>query len=74
MIENYIRNLDFNSAKAFLQKYHIETTDEEIRFLLPILKQHPEVIYDKQKRSAVLATLPTDMRNKIQMNLNKYSL
>ena len=74
MIDDYIRNLDFNTAKSFLRKYNIDATDEEIRYLLPILKKNPEVIYNKQKRSAVLQTLPTNIRNKIQTNLNKYSI
>ena len=74
MIDDYIRNLDFNTAKTFLRKYNIDATDEEIRYLLPILKKNPEVIYNKQKRSAILQTLPTNIRNKIQTNLNKYSI
>ncbi|MBR3840940.1 MAG: hypothetical protein IKM20_07385 [Erysipelotrichales bacterium] len=74
MIDDYIRNLDFNTAKSFLRKYNIDATDEEIRYLLPILKKNPEVIYNKQKRSAILQTLPTNIRNKIQTNLNKYSI
>ena len=74
MLDDYIRNLDFSSAKAFLKKYNIDATDEEIKYLLPILKKNPEVIYNKQKRSALLQTLPANLRNKIQTNLNKYSI
>ena len=74
MFDDYIKNLDFNTAKSFLKKYNIEATDEEIRYLLPIIKQNPDVLFNKQKRSALLKTLPVNLRNKIQTNLNKYSI
>lgn len=73
-MDEIIKNLDFNTAKNLLNKYHIQATDDEIRYLLPILKQNPDVIYNKQKRSAVLQSLPSNLRNKIQSLINQHSL
>lgn len=74
MLEAFLRDLDFPRAKMLLKQYNIEATDEEIRYLLPILKQNANILNDKQKRSALIHTLPLPMQTKIQAILQRFSI
>lgn len=74
MIDQFIQNLNFQSAKAFLTTYHIEATDAEINYLIPIIKSNWPALKDKQKRQRIIATLPPSMQSKINQILSHYSL
>ena len=74
MFEAFIKDLDFQRAKMLLNQYNISLTDDEIRYLLPILKQNASNLKDKQKRSALISTLPPSMQTKINQLLQRFSL
>ena len=73
MYEVFIQNLDFPKAKQLLQQNNIQLTDDELRYLLPILKQNPTILKDKQKRSALISTLPPSMQVKVNQLLQRFS-
>lgn len=74
MLETFIRELDLPKAKMLLRQYNIDATDEEIRYLLPILKQNVHILPDKTKRSALIRTLPQPMQYKLNAILARFSL
>lgn len=74
MLESFIRELDFPRAKQLLRQYNIEATDDEIRYLLPILKQNASSLQDAQKRSALIRTLPFLLQMKINTLLQRFGL
>ena len=73
MLEAIIRDLDLPKAKMLARQYNINFTDDELRYLLPILKQNAAIINDKQKRSVLISTLPSSMQNKINQLLQRFS-
>lgn len=73
MLEAIIRDLDLPKAKMLAKQYNINFTDDELRYLLPILKQNAAIINDKQKRSALISTLPSSIQNKINQLLQRFS-
>lgn len=74
MLESFIHDLDFPRAKQLLRQYNIEATDDEIRYLLPILKQNASSLQDAQKRSALIRTLPLSLQMKINTLLQRFGL
>ena len=72
MLENLILNLDVNQAKSFLKSQNIHLSDDEIRYLLPILQKNVHNLKDPQKRQSIISTLPYSYQSKINELLSRY--
>lgn len=73
MLEAIIKDLDLPKAKLLMKQYNIQFTDDELRYLLPILKQNAAILNDKQKRSVLISTLPPSLQSKINQLLQRFS-
>lgn len=73
MFEQIIMNLDLNQAKSFLKSQNINLSDEEIKYMLPILKQHVYDLKDPRKRQSIINSLPPSYQAKVNQLLARYS-
>lgn len=73
MLENIIMNMDFNQAKQFLRNQNINLSDDEIRYLLPILQRNLHDLKDPKKRQSIMNTLPPNLQHKINDLMTKYA-
>lgn len=72
MFENMILNLDVATAKNFLKSQNIHLSDDEIRYLLPILQRNVHDLKNPQKRQSIISTLPQSYQTKVMELLARY--
>lgn len=74
MLENYIRNLDMNTLKTFIKKQNITATDEELQYVLNVIKTNSVQLLDPNKRQAIINSLPPNIQQKVILLMQRYSL